>query len=129
MLDTSGSMGQDDLVYGVSQLQVLGDDMDLLIVPCDAQPYWQDATLAKNLRDLNRTKVTGRGGTVFNQFFEEFPRKVGRDFDVVVVITDGYCGEIPMELKPPCDVVWVLTQDFAYNPTFGRVAPMRNRKL
>ena len=103
--------------------------MDCLIVPCDAQVYWEDATHAKNMGDLSRTKVTGRGGTVFDDFFEFFPMKVGRDFDVIIVITDGYVGQIPMQFKPPMDVVWVITNDSAnYEPSFGRVAPLRESR-
>jgi predicted metal-dependent peptidase len=129
MLDTSGSMSDDDIVYGVSQLQVLGDDMDCLLVCCDAQVYWEDATHAKGVGDLKRTKVVGRGGTVFDDFFRDFPKRVGKDFDVVICITDGFFGEIPMEYKPPMDVVFVITNDHEISPSFGRVAPLRSHKL
>ena len=129
MLDTSGSMGMDEIIYGISQLQVLGDDMDVIIVPVDAEPHWNGTTQAKTMGELKRTKIIGRGGTVFDDFFRDFPSKVGKDFDVVVVITDGYCGSIPMEYKPPMDVVWVITTpEFDYEPSFGRVAPLRTSR-
>ena len=129
MLDTSGSMGQDDIIYGVSQLKALGDGIDCLIVPCDSKVYWEDAVHVKNMDDLNRTKVTGRGGTIFNEFFHDFPKRVGTEFDVIVVLTDGYVGKIPMELMPPIDVVWVVTSpNIDYKPSFGRVAPIRSSR-
>jgi len=129
MLDTSGSMGDDDLVYGVSQLKCLGNT-EGYVVPVDASPDWNAVTRIDSMEDLKRTKVVGRGGTVFDDFFREFPKRLGSDFDCVIVLTDGYCGEIPKELAPRCDVVWVLTQYHAdYKPTFGRVAPLRPQKM
>jgi predicted metal-dependent peptidase len=131
MLDTSGSMRDDDIVYGLSQLQSLGNTSEGFIVPCDAEPKWANVTPVKSKKDIKRTKIVGRGGTVFDQFFKELPDKLGCDFDVCIVLTDGYCGEIPLELQPPMDVVWVVTRgdhkDF--KPSFGRVAPLRINKL
>ena len=131
MLDTSGSMGEDDLIYGISQLKVLGNHSEGYVVPVDGAPHWDGVTSIKKIDDLKRTKIVGRGGTVFDDFFREFPEKMGTDFDVVVVITDGYCEQIPRELRPPCDVVWVVTRgdhnDF--KQPFGRTAPLRNHHL
>lgn len=130
LLDASGSMGDNDLQLGVSQLIAAGDQSEGIIVPVDAIPHWDAITEVKNLHDLTRTKIVGRGGTVFNQFFEEFPERLGVDFDVLIIITDGDCGEIPIHLKPPMDVVWVVTRDHKdFSPTFGRVAPLRTERL
>lgn len=127
MLDTSGSMGEDDFKYGVSQLKVCGNQSEGIIVPVDASPHWDQATDVKNIDDLKRTRIVGRGGTVFDQFFEEFPERLGVDFDVLIIITDGDCGEIPLHLQPPMDVVWVVTRSHRdFNPSFGRVAPLRH---
>ncbi len=130
MLDTSGSMGEDDLIYGISQLKVLGNHSEGLVVPVDGAPHWEGCTSIKKVDDLKRTKIVGRGGTVFDDFFREFPDKVGCDFDVVVIITDGYCGEVPRELRPPIDVVWVVTRGDhrEFSQPFGRVAPLRNNR-
>jgi predicted metal-dependent peptidase len=131
MIDTSGSMSQDDLTYGISQLKVLGNHTEGFIVPCDANVDWGSVTSVKNLDDLKRTKIVGRGGTVFDDFFREFPEHLGLEFDCVVIITDGDCGDVPVKLRPPLDVVWVITRkDRAeFKPTFGRVAPLRNASL
>lgn len=129
MLDTSGSMSQDDLIYGVSQLQSL-TGTDGMIVSCDASVHWESLTPVKNKQDLTRTKVVGRGGTVFDDFFKEFPNKVGSDFDCIVILTDGDCGTIPMELQPRCDVVWIITRGGRdFKPSFGRVAPLRKERM
>lgn len=131
MIDTSGSMSQDDLTYGLSQLQVLGNGTEGFVVPCDATIHWNGLTPVRDMKDISRTKIVGRGGTVFDDFFREFPEKLGLEFDCVVVITDGDCGEIPVKLRPPLDVVWVITRKDReeFKPSFGRVAPLRVERL
>jgi len=127
MIDTSGSMGDDDLAYAISQLQVLGNNTEGWIIPCDATPHWAGIHKVEKLADLKRTKIVGRGGTVFDQFFREFPEKLGRNFDVVIVLTDGDCGTVPYELRPRgMDCVWVITRNnTGFKAPFGRTAPLR----
>jgi predicted metal-dependent peptidase len=128
MLDTSGSMGDDDMAYGISQLQVLGSNTEGYVIPCDAQPHWAGVHKVEKADDLKRTKVVGRGGTVFDEFFRDFPKYLGTEFDVIIVLTDGDCGVVPLELRPKgIDVVWVLTRgNTSFRPSFGRVAPLRH---
>ncbi|KKN65730.1 hypothetical protein LCGC14_0478690 [marine sediment metagenome] len=126
MLDTSASMQDVDIIYGISQLQSLGYETDGLVIPCDASVHWDSATEIKELSDLAQTTVVGRGGTIFDNFFKNFPDKVGTDFDVVVIITDGLVGFIPSNLAPPIDCLWVITRaDSRFIPPFGRVIPLR----
>jgi predicted metal-dependent peptidase len=131
MLDTSGSMNEDDMSYGISQLQVLGNNTEGYVIPCDAVPHWAGVHRVEKATDLKRTKVVGRGGTVFDEFFRDFPKHLGTDFDVIVVLTDGDCGTVPYELRPRnMDVVWVLTRNNTnFKPSFGRVAPLRVDRL
>ncbi len=128
MLDTSGSMGDDDMAYGISQLQVLGSNTEGYIIPCDAQPHWAGVHKVEKADDLKRTKVVGRGGTVFDDFFRDFPKYLGTEFDVIIVLTDGDCGTVPLELRPKnIDVCWVLTRgNTGFKPSFGRVCPLRH---
>jgi predicted metal-dependent peptidase len=126
MLDTSGSMSQDDLIYAVSQLKALGNTEGYIIC-CDASPDWKSITKISHVNDLKHTKIVGRGGTIFDEFFRDYAKNVGNEWDCVIVLTDGYCGTVPLELKPRgVDVVWVLTN---YQPDwkqpFGRKAPLR----
>lgn len=130
MLDTSGSMSDDDIAYGISQLQVLGSQTEGFVIPVDAEPHWEKITAVKKLADLKRTKVCGRGGTTFADFFRDYPDRLGVDFDAVIVITDGYCDQIPMEYRPRTDCVWVITSNFEeFKPTFGRVVRLREHRL
>lgn len=127
MIDTSGSMSDADIAYGISQLQVVGNGSEGFVVPCDAGVNWDAVSAVKDLKDLKRVKIVGRGGTVFDDFFKEFPGRLGKQFDCVVVITDGDCGTVPAELAPRgLDVVWVLTrkQGSGWGQPFGRVVPL-----
>jgi predicted metal-dependent peptidase len=130
MLDTSGSMSDDDMAYGISQLQVLGSNTEGYVIPCDATPHWKGVHKVESADDLKRTKVVGRGGTVFDEFFRDFPKHLGTNFDVIIVLTDGDCGTVPLGLRPKgIDVVWVLTRNNKnFKPTFGRVAPLRHSR-
>lgn len=130
MIDTSGSMSQDDLTYGISQLQILGNGTSGFIVPCDAVVHWEGLRPIKDVSDIAKTEIIGRGGTVFDDFFSEFPKRLGVSFDSVIIITDGCCGHVPSRLRPPIPVVWVITRKGStYKPSFGRVAPLRIEKM
>lgn len=126
-IDTSGSMSDDMLVYAVSQLQVLGNNTEGLVVPWDSQVYWDQATRVEKADDLKVTKIVGRGGTTASEFLRDFPKKIGMDFDVVIIMTDGYIESVDPKLRPPCDVVWVLTApNEGFKPPFGRVCPLKH---
>src|SRR5260221_13396808 len=60
MLDTSGSMSQEDMAYGISQLKALDYRSSGIVVPCDVEAYWKDATDIRNAGDLINVKVRGR---------------------------------------------------------------------
>ena len=127
-IDCSGSMSDEDLQYGISQLQCLGDT-DGMICPVDAQVYWKDlvAIHGASKENLRKTKISGRGGTVFTEIFTDYAKHVGTEWDCIIIITDGDCGDYPIELRPRgSDCVWVLTRkNENFKPTFGRVVPMR----
>ena len=127
-LDTSGSMSDDDMAYAVSQLKALDSRATGVLVPNDAAPHWKGAIDIYSAKDLTKTKCIGRGGTAFKEIFDDYPKKVGRDFDVIIVLTDGGIFDMN-EIKKPkgVDVVWVLcNNDTSFNPPFGLVAPLRS---
>jgi len=132
MLDTSGSMHETDMAYGISQLLAL-KGCEGIVVPCDSAPKWQDAVKIDKV-DVHalqsKVKVVGRGGTTFADFFRDYPTKIGKNFDVVIVLTDSYCDNIPIQYKPKnCEVVWVVTSNnIEFKPTFGRVAHVRQEQ-
>jgi predicted metal-dependent peptidase len=124
-LDTSGSMSDKDIANGLKEMQAVPPPAEGVVVPCDAVPYWDAATKVRSTSDIKRTKIVGRGGTVFDQFFRDLPLKLGTDYDVIVIITDGDCGTINKAYKPACDVLWVITNEREFHPTFGRVCHLK----
>jgi len=128
MVDTSGSMGDEDLSFGISQLQALaGRGTRGTVVLCDATVKWDAVQPIRDLKDLKRVKIVGRGGTVFDDFFREFPKRLGLNFGCVAVITDGDCGTVPARLRPPLPVNWILTRNKeGWSQPFGRALNLRN---
>ncbi len=130
LLDTSGSMSDDDIANGLKEVKVFGNNTDGYIVPCDAKPYWDKATKINNMADVTRTKIVGRGGTVFDEFFRDYQKNLGKDFSLVCIITDGDCGTIPTELRPAgSDVLWIITNNRDFKPTFGRVVNLKRKRM
>lgn len=125
LLDTSGSMSDADIANGLKEMQAVPPPAEGIIVPCDATPYWDAATKVRDTRDIKRTKVVGRGGTVFDEFFRDLPKRLGTDFDVIVIVTDGDCGHINKAYRPQCDVLWVITNEREFKPSFGRVCHLK----
>jgi predicted metal-dependent peptidase len=122
MLDTSGSHDPEQMARGISELKLVSHDCDGIVVPCDAEPYWDKATKVHNIDDLKRVNSSGRGGTVFEDFFKGLKTIMPGPWDVVVLVSDGFCDQIPMNLHPHCDVLWLITApESKYTPSFGRV--------
>lgn len=133
LLDTSGSMGRDDMTFGLSQLQSLDERSEGVIVPADATIYWDDATKIKtaNMEELSKVKVVGRGGTKFAEFFRDYQKKLDlkQKADFLIVITDGFLldSDIAEMQNPGVDVIWLITSGAQFNAPFGRVFDLKSR--
>jgi predicted metal-dependent peptidase len=129
LLDTSGSMGKDDMAFGLSQLASLDERSEGTIVPADAQIYWDKATKIKkaNMEELSKVKIYGRGGTKYAEFFTDYEKNIGV-CDFLIVITDGYLLDTDVaEMKHPgVDVIWLITSGSAFKPPFGRAFDLRS---
>ena len=123
MLDTSGSMSDSDIAYGISQLKCLDSRSEGIVVPVDSVPYWDKAVKIKTLTELPKINVVGRGGTVFDEFFNDYKKHIKEQIDLIIVITDG-CFSLNC-IKPRVDTVFVITNDSMPDVPFGRVAPLR----
>lgn len=133
LLDTSGSMSDADLVMGCSELALAASiqDSEGWLVCWDAQAYWDKKQKITCTTDIKRTKLVGRGGTTLKVVLEQLPKEMGQDFDLVIIVTDGDCGieEISQSLRPPCDVLFLLTNMRDFKAPFGRsinLRPARN---
>lgn len=129
LLDTSGSMGQEDMAWGISQLQCIDERGEGTITPADCTIYWDDTITIKkaNREELSKVKVVGRGGTMFCHFFEEYEERLG-EADFIIMITDGYLlGDDLINMKKPkIPVYWILTASHNFKPPFGKVFDLRN---
>lgn len=126
-LDTSGSMSREDMAYGVSQLKCLDGRSKGIVVPWDAQAYWDKAKQIHTMDDLPNINIVGRGGTQVHDFINDFRKHIREDIDMMIIMTDGYLFDINELKNPGIDVLWVLTSDNReFKPPFGRVAPLRS---
>lgn len=129
LLDTSGSMGKEDMAFGLSQLASLDERSEGTIVPADATIYWDKATKIKkaNMEEISKVKVVGRGGTKFAEFFSEYEQNIG-ECDFLIVITDGYLldSDIAEMKHPGKDVIWLITSGGSFEPPFGRAFDLRS---
>lgn len=125
MCDTSGSMGDDDCARGVKEIKTVASmyKSEGYIVPNDVRPIWSGMVRIERVEDLKKFKPSGRGGTDFNLFFDEYKERLGVDHDLLFIITDGDVDHIPMEKCPyQTDVVWLVTSaGREFKPNFGRV--------
>jgi len=128
LLDTSGSMGKEDMAFGLSQLAALDERSEGTIVPADAEIYWDKATKIKkaNMEELSKVKIYGRGGTMFSSFFSDYEQNIG-ECDFLIVITDGYLldSDFAAMKHPGKDVIWLITSGSSFNPPFGRAFDLR----
>jgi len=124
LLDCSGSMDMNnDIAKGLSQLISINQEYTGVIVPADAKIYWDQTTVLNkiNPESLLQTKIVGRGGTMFSQFFSEYEKKLGQQ-DLLIVITDGYLDkhDISQMRDPKVPVVWLITNENEFIPPFGK---------
>ena len=111
-VDTSGSMGTDELQEAVAEcngiLKTVGAEIDF--VACDCRI--QDAGKVRHWKQLV-DRLKGGGGTDFRPIMERFNLQRPRP-DIVVVATDG-CGPAPAE-EPPYKVIWLLVGPYKRPP-------------
>jgi predicted metal-dependent peptidase len=128
-IDTSGSMSDDDIRFAVSQLQALTKkDCEGVVIPMDVKVYWDLATDINSTEDLKSVKMAGGGGTVFEELFEEVWKHFDyNDYDLIIVITDGYVETNRLK-NPKKEVVWVIASRMAneqFDAPFGKSVVLR----
>jgi len=104
MLDTSGSMGGKELESALREtdgvLKAVGAKIKLCVVDAQVHALQDVATIDQAVK-----LVKGGGGTIFNEAFEKLERCTPKP-EVIIVMTDGYCG-VP-DAKPSAKVIWCL---------------------
>lgn len=123
LLDTSASMSRENMSLGVSQLASLDSRSEGVVVPADANIYWDKATQISQLTPeaLSKIKIVGRGGTKYAEFFSDYEKNIGK-CNFLVIITDGILDEMDiLNMKNPgIDTVWLITSQASFKPPFGK---------
>lgn len=129
--DCSGSMGPDDISFGLSQLQVLDEKGEIYCIPWDTKVFWNDMVKINKAdkENLSKVKRKGLGGTAVKEVFE-YEEHIGK-VDMVIIITDSFLsdGELNNIKIPPKEtsVLWLVTShNAAFKPKIGRVLNLRN---
>jgi predicted metal-dependent peptidase len=127
MVDTSGSMSNEDMALGVKEISVVAHVAEIHMTPNDTVPHWKKTLKVTNKNDLKDFVAAGRGGTDFAQYLTELPGQSWyKGCDLVIIITDGDCGTYPKNLLPKnADLLWILTNQREFHPTGGRVVKLR----
>ncbi len=120
-LDTSGSMGPDELAEACAEIRALASQVeDLRLVVADARV--QEVVEIDALgRWLQRGKAKGGGGTDHRPVFD-WIRKARVQPDLFIGLTDLY-SSFPAQ-RPSFPVLWVTPRAHG-NAPFGRVIPVQ----
>jgi len=117
IIDTSGSMGDDDLSKVDAQLDNIAQQVDWVdVVHCDADV----AKHEQYRRGMTMQEFWGRGGTTFTPALEYVrdklvPENNGDWPNIVIYFTDGYGNQLddddPIIAPWNSRLIWVLTPD------------------
>lgn len=112
VIDTSGSMSNEDLRDGLSQIVGIFRDIpnaELTVYSCDTMLY--EAQHITSEYEVPTLKLKGGGGTDFRPIFQKI-KEEGDDVDLLIYITDAY-GVFPTPdmINPNMTVIWVITRD------------------
>jgi len=110
LIDTSGSMGPDDMLEGLSGIKgIIENDKNVqtTVIECDGEI--QKEYICKKVKDID-PKMRGRGGTTLGPGLFRFKEL---NPDIILCFTDGYTENINNYIRSdlPKKIVWVLTPD------------------
>lgn len=112
-LDTSGSMGHDEILAGAREtagiMKAVG--VGVTFIACDAKVHAVKKVSTPN--ELSAC-IKGGGGTDFRPIFEAVENMAPRP-EVFVFITDG-CGPAPTHAPKGVSVIWLLTGPYRQRP-------------
>lgn len=132
--DCSGSMGNDDIGFVVSQLGAIGKrECEVSCVAFDTVPHWDKMVKLKKFdkESLATLKAHGRGGTVVNQVLNDYEKQIGK-MDIVIIGTDGYLSDQELKdvrVNKHTKYLWLIVgNNRGFKPSFGRVHYLDNGK-
>ncbi len=113
-IDTSGSIGQDELTDFLSELCSIGtsfENIEIDIIVCDAEVHETYTMTKDNVDEIMNLKFSGGGGTSHQPVIDHIEKEIP-DCRVAVHFTDGYSdiNEIKHE-ELDFDNLWVLSKN------------------
>ena len=128
VIDTSGSMDEEDLTKAVSEILGLADSfpaVHLYIISNDADVWGEPIEVKNGNREkIKHLELQGGGGTDFRPAFELVTQRWSSKIDCLIFFTDGY-GDFP-EKAPGYQTYWITQSDDVTFP-FGKVIHFRPR--
>jgi predicted metal-dependent peptidase len=110
MIDTSGSMNEDDIREGLSGIKnIIENDRHTKVTVLEVDTVIGKEYEVKKVRDI-QFKITGRGGTTL---YPGLKRAKELQPDVLLCFTDGGCeniNAIPRK-KLPRKIIWVVQKE------------------
>lgn len=103
MIDTSGSIGQEEMLAFIKELNNLSDQIEIDMGFIDS--IWDpDNIPGQYVKNIEAGKAwkhapVGGGGTAFGKFYEFMQKKRGK-YDFCIILTDGYVSDVPMVPGP-----------------------------
>ncbi len=128
VVDTSGSMSDDDLRKVLTELQAIGRQFTrfyLRVIQCDTNVQEEVYEFThENLHELATFKFSGRGGTIYLPAME-YVAEHRDEYDWMVFFTDGGGEGWNDHMKPKLPpLVWLIVQNYTTppgRPTWGQV--------
>jgi predicted metal-dependent peptidase len=133
--DCSGSMSKENIIYGISQLQVISNKGEGWCLPWDSQPFFDSMIKIKSAEpdQLKMAKYKGGGGTLITPVFKQYEKAIG-SVDIIIVVSDFYLAdenELKKLTKPKnTEIVWLsVNGNPNFTPPFGRLFSLKNESL
>ncbi len=127
VVDTSGSVGSDDLVSGVSEIGGIckAVSCEVQFIACDSKDH--GITKVRKAEDV-KPLLLGGGGTDMTPAFKALSDLPPRDRpDIIVCITDGeFFGDYPPEPEY-AKVIWVMVRP-TQTPPYGKTIHINKPK-
>lgn len=122
LLDTSASVPINDNGIGEALKgleSILKNDKDSLITLLQVDTEIREEVELKNIKDIHRISVKGRGGT---RLMPGLNRLKELKVDVSIVFTDGYCEDITrFAYSLPKKILWVMPEEGSTMNRIGNI--------
>jgi len=112
-IDTSGSIGQDELKEFTSELLAIGNsfpNIKLDVIICDAEVHETYELTKDNVEDILSMSMSGGGGTSHIPIYDYVNEHI-TDAKVLINFTDGYTDFPEDGDELPYETLWVICED------------------